>query len=151
MPTGVIPNYTPATDVPGPDADGFRDAQELLNDTLGEDVTFIVLEPKVWPAGTPLDPETGVPFDPTIKPESGGGEIATVIRCTPIEGRTRSLDRTEVGPSGVRDTEEIVFSVKDGDYPAIQDAVFVDHNGERYHVTDIRNDDDRYLVLTEPT
>lgn len=151
MPSGIIPNYTVVPGVDGPDVDGFRDAQNLLNDTLGEDVAFIALEPKVWPVGTPLDPETGEPFDPTVKPASGGGEITTVVRCTPIEGRVRAEDPTRISPSGVRDTEQQAFSVKSGDYPAIQDAVYVDHNGERYHVTDVRNDDDRYLVFTEPT
>lgn len=134
-----------------PDVAGFREAQERLNDELGEDVTFIALEAKVWPPGTPLDPESQEPFDPTIKPVSGGGEIATVVRCTPIEGAVRAQDPTRISPSGVRDTEELVFSVKWFDEPLVADAVYVDHNGERYHVTDIKNDDDRYLVYTEPT
>lgn len=134
-----------------PDVQGFIEAQERLNDLLGEDVTFIALEPKVWPAGTQLDPETNEPFDPIIKPDSGGGEIATVVRCTPIEGAIRAQDPTRISPSGVRDTEELVFSVKWYDTPLVANAVYVDHNGERYHVTDIKNDDDRTLVYTEPT
>lgn len=134
-----------------PDVQGFIEAQERLNDELGEDVTFIALLPKVWPAGTQLDPETNEPFDPIIKPESGGDEVATVVRCTPIEGAIRAQDPTRISPSGVRDTEELVFSVKLADTPLVIDAVYVDHNGERYHVTDIKNDDDRTLVYTEPT
>lgn len=149
MPSGIIPNYTGTGDAP--DADGFRDAQEKLTLVLGEDVTFIAVEPKVWPPGTPLDKETGEPYDPTIQPVSGGGEIATVVRVTPIEGAIRAQDPTRISPSGVRDTEEMVFSVNSGDYPLVEDAVYVDHNGERFHVTDIKNDDDRYLVFTEPT
>jgi hypothetical protein len=134
-----------------PDIAGFQEAQDRLNDELGEDVTFIAVEPKVWPAGTPVDRETGEPLDPIIEPESGGGEIATVVRCTPIEGAIRAQDPTRISPSGVRDTEELVFSVKLVDTPLVADAVYVDHNGERYHVTDVKNDDDRTLVFTEPT
>lgn len=134
-----------------PDLTGFVAAQEHLNEVMGEDVVFIALEPKVWPPGTPLDPESGEPFDPTVKPDSGGGEIATVVRSTPIEGAVRAQDPTRISPSGVRDTEELVFIINADDLAFVQDAVYVDHNGERYHVTDIKNDDDRYLVFTEPT
>lgn len=134
-----------------PDLQGFRDAQVRLNDELGEDVTFIAIEPKVYGPGVTLDPETGDPFDPIQQPISGGGEIATVLRVTPIEGAAGHQDQTVVGPSGVRDVMEPVFSVLTADILLIEDAIFVDHNGERYHITDVKNDDDRYLVFTEPT
>lgn len=134
-----------------PDYSGFVEAQDRLNEVLGEDVTFIAVEPKVWPPGTALDPETGEPFDPIVKPDSGGGEVATVVRCTPIEGAVRGSDETEVSASGLRDVGEPVFSVLIADAPLIEDAIYVDHNQERYRISDVKNDDDRVLVYTEAT
>lgn len=134
-----------------PDVQGFQEAQARLNDVLGEDVVFIAFEPKVYGPGVTLDPETGDPFDPIQQPISGGDEIATVLRVTPIEGAAGHQDQTLVGPSGVRDVLEPVFSVMATDIALITDAIFVDHNGERYHITDVKNDDDRYLVFTEAT
>jgi hypothetical protein len=150
MPTGVIPNYI-YDDGEGPDVEGFRDAQAKLVEVLGEDVTFIHFEDKVWAPDVQLDPETNEPYDPTTQPVSGGGEVAVTLRVTPIEGGQNDEDETLVGPSGLRDINEPVFIVNSGDAPLIEDSVYVDHNGERYHITDIKEDDDRYLVFTEPT
>lgn len=149
MPTGVIPTFV--GDGPWPDVDGFRDAQNKLVEALGEDVSFIILEDKVYAPGVPLDPETGEPFDPIIEPISGGGETAIVLRVVPVEGGLRPNDETQVQPLGLVDTTEPSFIVLSGDYPLIEDAVYVDHDGERYHITDIKNDDDRYIVYTEAT
>jgi hypothetical protein len=149
MPTGVIPSHL--GDGPWPDTDGFRDAQDRLIEGLGEDVTFITPEPKVYAPDVMLDPETGEPFDPIAEPISGGGETAVTLRVVPIEGHQRADDETEVRPMGLMDTLSPVFIVHSGDAPQLEGAVYVDHNGERYHITDVKNDDDRYLVYTEAT
>lgn len=134
-----------------PDMQGFKDAQNVLIQQTGEDVTFIAFAPKVYDPAVQLDPESGEPFDPTLQPTSGGEEIAVTLRVVPIEGRTRANDETEVGPSGIRDTWEPVFIVQLADTADLAGAEYVDHNGERYHITDVKNDDDRTLVFTEAT
>ena len=53
-----------------PDLQGFRDAQSELRQLFGQDITFQAKAAATWPLGTPIDPETNEPYDPTIEPVS---------------------------------------------------------------------------------
>jgi hypothetical protein len=57
-----------------PDIAGWADAQDRLRQKLGTVVVFLIpptLTPEDYPADTSFDPETGLPFDPTIEHTSG--------------------------------------------------------------------------------
>jgi hypothetical protein len=53
-----------------PDLFGLQEAQRRLRGWFGENVIFLQASEYTYPAGTPIDPETGEPYDPTIEPES---------------------------------------------------------------------------------
>lgn len=63
-----------------PDLAGFAEAQSRLRQKLGQDVAFYGPVTLTFPANTPLDPETGQPYDPTI---SGSAASASgMVRCS---------------------------------------------------------------------
>lgn len=66
--------------MPTADLAGFADAQQRLRGQFGEEVTFFYPEQFLYPAGTPIDPETGEPYDPTVVPISASAASA-VVRC----------------------------------------------------------------------
>lgn len=91
---------------PSPDLTGYREAQVALIATLGSDVEFFLSSAVTWPEGTPINPESGEPFDPTVAPASSGVGTRTV-RCG-IAIR---------GSKGVKSTEQeaAVGSFEDGE------------------------------------
>lgn len=64
-----------------PDMSGFEDAQVRLREQFGEPVVFLFEPVVTWPDDTPIDPETGDPYDPAVRPEASGQASATVD-CT---------------------------------------------------------------------
>lgn len=66
-----------------PDLAGFTDAQRRHRENFGEAVTFFGEATETYPAGTPLDPETGRPYDPTIDPDSSTAPQA-VVNCNVV-------------------------------------------------------------------
>jgi hypothetical protein len=65
---------------PQADLAGFADAQSRLRNQFAEEVTFMYPEQFAWPAGTPIDPETDEPYDPTVEPITASAASA-VVRC----------------------------------------------------------------------
>ena len=135
-------------DAATPDLQGFRDAQRTLREQFGEDITFAAPASATWPAGTPIDPETSKPYDPTIEPEDGG-EMADVgtIRCS-IVYRPMGLSRRgiadDIQTTAVGNFEEgaVVLIADPTEYAdaGIEDATqFVVH-GETYAVSQTEDD-----------
>lgn len=154
MPQGIVPDLGAIKD--GPDLQGFRDAQARLNAALGTVVEFLAPIATQWPPGTKLDPETGRPLDPTIKPTGGGGFSEVEVRVTVAEPQVQdSSSDVETGPSGVRRDETPVFIVLESDFDLIDGATRVRWLGETYAITEVNPDGIgsvmRYLVFTEAT
>lgn len=63
---------------PEPDLAGYREAQLTLITKLGADVPFFTPVAQAWPPGTPIDPESGQPFDPSVEALSSGFSSASV-------------------------------------------------------------------------
>lgn len=87
-----------------PDLEGFRDAQAKLRADFGEDIPFFVPSATTWPIGTPIDPESNVPYDPTILPTASGFASASVrssVVFRPLglsrRGVADDVKQTEVG------------------------------------------------------
>lgn len=138
-----------------PDIEGFKAAQQRLRDKMGVEVTFRIPTPPVWPADTPLDPQTGRPYDPTVEPESGGEPVNVVktvgLVFRPIKVNVEDPVGDEV-QGGIHHGESIALSVSVPDYEDIQDATQVNLQGTEYRVTSIIVDpglDDRYIVFGE--
>jgi hypothetical protein len=125
---------------PKPNLAGFREAQSRLIQEFGEDLTWFFPVEKSWPPGTPIDPETNEPYDPTIQPLASGFTSAVVkagVISRPIGGARSALsDTIQVEPIGQVKTETIVLSV---DYEtwieeALDKATEVEVHSDRFRV-----------------
>lgn len=139
-----------------PDIAGFRDAMDRLRGAMGGDVTFHIPQPKTWPVGTPLDPETGEPYDPAIQPTSSGFDDVVKhvgIVTKPISTSREGADvRFEAG--GEFSGMDAILDLAAADYPDVQDATEVTMLGRRFRIMEanpgaIAGTTDRYVVYLE--
>lgn len=138
-----------------PDIQGFENAMAQARGAFGEPVTFHVPVAPVYAPGTPIDEDTGRPFDPTVQPESGGGfddVVKTVLVIYHAIGP--GLDAPQSSQAvGVLKGESAVLDVSLTDYPDVEAATEVTIDGTRYAVEDRQDDGimgtDRVLVFLE--
>jgi hypothetical protein len=78
--------------MPRPDTAGFADAQDRLRQELGVDAVFLIPTALVWPPGTPLDPETGKPFDPFLDPVDPAANTEVTVRCSFVHSPLIGID-----------------------------------------------------------
>lgn len=134
-----------------PNIQGFKDAQNQLIEKLGQDITFRVPVPAVYPANVSLDPESGEPYDPTAVPTSGGDHDEVEVKVT-VVFRPLGTDKDDVVSEtiGLLNTTDVALIARAADYSDIQDAAEFDLNGRAYRITDIVPDGlvgiDRYIV-----
>lgn len=126
-----------------------------MRSAYGEPVSFHIPTAPVWPAGTPIDEDTGQPFDPTVEPESGGGftdVVRSVLVIYHAIGPNLQAPQAEE-PAGLMKAETAVLDVSVPDYPAVQNATEVTVGTTRYAVTDRQDDGilgrDRVLIFLE--
>lgn len=74
------------------DLNGFAGAQRKLRANFGEAITFLGPPVSTWPPGTPLDPETQLPYDPVLEATTTTNEQSVV--CCNVAYRANR------GPSG---------------------------------------------------
>lgn len=139
-----------------PNFNAFRDAQRRLRENFGRPITFYAPgTAAAWASGTQLDPETGLPFDPTIDPESGGDEVTTVVSCNvvsrPMGLSQRGIDdSTKQKAIGFMEQGGIVVIVDIEDWHLVSSATELDYADERYKVTQTDHDYlgpvERYLI-----
>jgi hypothetical protein len=139
-----------------PDIDGFFEAQDRLREATGTNVRFLVPVDPVWPEGTQLDPETDLPYDPTIVPESGGDDTEVVIRCSTLTQlvNAQMSDATEERAGGVFRGESAALGFAPADLPLVQAARRFVLGDLTYRVTDMVADEKfnrigRYMVFGE--
>lgn len=140
-----------------PDIAGFIEAQDRQRELFGEDIPFHVREAAVYPDGTQLDPETGKPYDPTIKPTSGGGFTDEVVRGIVIFRPIHTNLEDPLGDShlqgGLRRATSAVVDIGIADLARVADAAEATVKDVRYKVTDIEKDGidgvDRVLAFLE--
>lgn len=150
MPRAVIPDLFTVPN--GPALDGFVEAQERLRIAMGEDVVFYTPETAVWPAGTQIDQQTGQPYDPTIVPESGGGETEIILHVLPVQRPIQGAgDDVIEGPAGVRNDETIAFRMVAADAVLVEDAVAASWRGLRYRISEVVDDGDQWIAFGEAT
>lgn len=154
MPRIVLPS-TPRPGGIRPDFDGFVAAQERLRDYAGQDIRFLVPTDPVWPAGTPLDPETLRPYDPTVIPESGGGFVEVVKRVGLVYRPIHTNVEDPLGDDirgGFRHGESIALSISETDVTDLVGAIYAVVGGRTFKITSYEDDpgpDTRYIMFAE--
>jgi hypothetical protein len=130
---------------PTPDVAGFASAQVALRAALGVDAVFLIPGEATWPAGTPLDPETGKPYDPFLEPESATATQEITVRCSFVHSPLTSAD-PEATPIGAADRGSAALVVPLADYPTVRAATRVRVGAETWDIQQFRYD----LALTVP-
>ena len=123
--------------MPQPDLAGFADAQERLRDGFGELVTFRSAASETYPPGTPLDPETGKPYDVTIVPTASGSS-EWIVKCDVV---FRAINRAGIGgdsnptPAGILEEGHIMLIANSAAASAAASAVQFDVRGDTFKIT----------------
>lgn len=138
-----------------PDLDGFARAQRRLRSKLGRVVKFYTpRHPHYDPAlpGGAFDPESGEPYDPTIKPVSSGWVVASA-RASVAFAPLATLRRDEVQgePQGImsRLNKDLILDVDDA-WTASAASMF-ELDGEFWRIVNRKFDGiggkQRYLIF----
>lgn len=135
-----------------PNIAGFKEAQSRLRNLLGTTAIFHVPGPVVYPPGTPVDPQTGRPYDPTIKPTSEPitdkpHKVAVVVARPSGRG-----GEVEVSWAGLRYGDSALLEMDDAVAADVQAATTVTIKGMNYKISQLRPDpglDDRWLATVE--
>lgn len=141
MPRVVFPDnlLTQPTAVRGPDFAGFKEAQERLRELAGVDATFLIAAAPTWPDGTPLDPETGRPYDPFLEPVDPQADAEIVVRASFVSKPLLSEDPA-ASPIGAQDRGGATLIVTPEDYAAVKGAYRVRVGSETWELQEWRND-----------
>lgn len=140
----------------GPDIDGWREAQDRLITSMGVSVEFRTPSPKVYAPNVAVDPETGVPYDPTIVPVSGGEMATDLVVVSPVFRSVRPANPTDPifqNAAGVMRDENAALIIREMDYPIVQFATEFTLFEIDYKLTEIIADGlvgrDRYVAFGE--
>ena len=130
-----------------PDHTGFRDAQRKLREHFGEEITFFGPPIVTYPPDTPIDPQTGEPYDPTIEAVDNVSPEARV-KCDVVF--TTAGPDVEFSAAGTTERTHVMLIADIDDQPAISPAQEFECRGEGYRVTSQKADGigglQRYLV-----
>jgi hypothetical protein len=125
-----------------PDLAGFAEAQQRLRSRFGRVVTFYKPTDALYSPDVPLDEQTGNPFDPTIRPASGGAiasasAVASVVYA-PLQGTNR--DRTVSDQLGQHSklNKDLILGI--ADRPVASGAVRFELDGEHWKIVDTKLD-----------
>lgn len=128
---------------PTPDLAGFVDAQQRLRDNQGEDITFFYPVEVTFAPGTPIDAQTGRPYDPMVEPVASA-QASGMIRCgVAFRALSRSGTGTgeaDVGAAGYFDTDHVMLNAPIYAASAASAAVSFVARGEQYKVTAQKDD-----------
>lgn len=116
-----------------PDHAGFRDAQRRLREHFGEPVEFLTPAVRTYPEGTALDPETGEPYDPTVRPITTSDGSATVS-CTVAFRTTRPDGAADFDAIGVVEEAHVMLIADIDDRGACEPADRFIVRAERYRI-----------------
>lgn len=137
-----------------PDIAGFVDAHQRLRAELGETVTFLEPLEVSFPPGTPIDPETGEPYDPVItaSARATASGAQTDVRCS-VSFKPLSGQEVIGGAGGFRDRTHVMVIAGIEYREQIEACGEFLLRGERYSITAQKPDDafgdvaDRWLVF----
>lgn len=127
--------------MPSADLAGFADAQRRLRQQFGE--TCVFLQPPIltYPGGTPIDPDTAMPYDPVTQP-TASAQASAAVNCNVVfvaMGRT-SEDADREGAAGFADRTRIMLIADLADRALCEGAVTVLLREHAYQVTSEKAD-----------
>jgi hypothetical protein len=122
-----------------PNIAGFSDAQARLRDKFGLDVKLLTPVAAAYASGSVLDPSTGRPYDPRIRPTASGFGSVT-IRATVIADRVGTEDDTQSNAAGIFSNKSVVLDVSVDDWPKASAATQFEVIGQRYEIRDAQPD-----------
>jgi hypothetical protein len=131
--------------MPEPDIAGFEDAQERLRTEFGVDAVFFIPGDPAWAPGTPVDPETGKPYDPFLEPDVPGVDQQITVRCSFVH-RALAENDPAATPLGAADLGAAALIVPLARYQEIKKATRVTIGEVVWDVQMFRYD----LALTIP-
>lgn len=131
---------TPAGD---PDLIGFQEAQRRLREKLGRVVSFYTPTATVWPTLSPgvFDPETGVPYDPTIKPLASGYVVASAkvsVVYAPLKTVRRDDEQADALGMRSRLNKDLILDIADAWVASA--AVMYELDGEFWAIVNVKRD-----------
>lgn len=138
MPRAVFPRSLVVAGE-GPDPEALREAQRRLRDQLGVDAVFLIAGDVTWPPDTPLDPETGKPYDPFLEPETTGEALEITVRCSFVHRPLDSADPA-ASPIGAIDRGTAALILEPTEYAAVSEARRVRVGEETWDIQDWRHD-----------
>lgn len=135
-----------------PDLAGFRDAMERKRQAFAEPIVLIGPVEGTWPDGTPLDPETGQPYDPTIEPVASG-QASAVIDAEFVWSSTQ--DPEDSPAFGRIDTAHPMLIAASAAASAVEGKSHFEARGDRFQITATHFDGitgiERLLIYGEKT
>lgn len=122
-----------------PDLAGFAEAQGRLRDHFGEVVVLLRPTAHSWPSGTPLDPESGEPFDPVLAAQ-GSASMASAQITANIAERPFGRADVEWTNIGARETDDVMLIADVGASAALASATRFEARGTHYEMRSWRFD-----------
>lgn len=94
-----------------PDLAGYEEAHNRARDYMGVPIVLFGPVESTWPPGTPVDPLTGVPMDPTLEPISSAAASALVHGKVGFRAVIRgfSAGSSEDKSAGVMDRADVML------------------------------------------
>lgn len=126
---------------------GFDDAQRRLRSVFARTVVVHSTTPPVYPAGTPLDPESFEPHDPTVAPESGGEDVSQVINARVVGGAFLGAGAAAFGGREVTDalgthsTRDVALVLDPELYDDVKDARTFEVDEQTFAVQSVVHDE----------
>lgn len=134
-----------------PNLTGFRDAMERKRAAFAETVHFWRPDDHAWPPGTPIDPETNLPYDPVLASEA----IERVGIDVPANVAIRGQEDATANAAGWFDDTHALAIVDLARRADVEDMTHFIARGVEYQAIVKRTDgvagEDRYLLYGRKT
>lgn len=123
-----------------PNTTGFLGAQASLRDQLGAPVSFKVPVAPAWPGGTKINPDTGEPYDATIKRTNAPFTevVKTALIILKQGSPLRPQSDTQTVALGEMSGMDIIIDLDAGDYAAVKDASEMIVAGLEYRIREFK-------------
>jgi hypothetical protein len=137
-----------------PNIAAFKEAQSWLRNNLGTSADFRIPGARTYPVGTQVDPETGRPYDPTIRALTEPVETRTHMVGVITVANTPRAEVAQITWAGLRRGDKLVIEMDPAAGADVEDATEVLIKGLRFKIMEMHIDpgvDDRWLAHLELT